>query len=353
MAQIRIPATILKQKDKELYLFKMNSALLNKVTYVTPRSKENPDELQRVYSESRAKEIGAWLQEENSLLPNAIVVDFKNEVQIEPTADPDIVTITFPDPDETPDGKIAYILDGQHRVKGFDHSGAVQFDLAVIAVHNISENVRGKIFIDINSKQVKVDERLLLDLMAGTKNLAQDDDRVYGVIKGLDKNPESPLRDVIQFLPEEKGKAVKNTNLFKHLKPHISNGGVLYNKTTAQQIEILSAYFSAFREVFEDEWEDSKNYILSRNQGIEIMCSIFREMKQRCDLYEGKSYSKKSFKNQISTLQGKSLEMRLKNNESPLTIPIDWSVDTFGKFSNRAWMAEIRKVIVNILNGDM
>ncbi len=353
MAQIRISATILRQKDKELYLFKMNSALLNKVTYVTPRSKENPDELQRVYKESRAKDIGAWLQEENSLLPNAIVVDFKNEVQIEPTADPEIVTISFPDPDENPDAKIAYILDGQHRVKGFNYSGAVQFDLAVIAVHNISESVRGKIFIDINSKQVKVDDQLLLDLMAGIKSLAQDDARVYEVIKGLDKNPESPLRDVIQFLPEDKGKAVKNTNLFKHLKPHISNGGVLYNKTTAQQIEILSSYFSAFREVFEDEWEDSKNYILSRNQGIEIMCGIFREMKQRCDLYEGKSYSKKSFKKQISTLQGKDLEMRLKNNESPLTIPIDWSVANFGKFSNRAWMAEIRKVIVNILNSDM
>jgi len=353
MAQIRIPATILKQKDKELYLFKINSALLSKITYVTPRSKENPDELQRVYSESRAKEIGAWLQEENSLLPNAIVVDFKDEVQIEETANPDIVTITIPDPDVTPNGKIAYILDGQHRVKGFDHSGSVQFDLAVIAVHNISENVRGKIFIDINSKQQRVDERLLLDLMAGTKNLAQDDDRVYQVIKGLDKNPESPLRDKIQFLPEEKGKSVKNTNLFKHLKPHISNGGVLYNKTTAQQIEILSAYFSAFREVFEDEWEDSKNYILSRNQGIEIMCGIFREMKQRCDLYEGRSYNKQSFKNQVRMLKGKSFEMRMKDNENPLSIPIDWSVDTFGKLSNRAWMAEIRKAIANILNRDV
>lgn len=353
MAHIRIPATILKQKDKELYLFKMNSALLNKITYVTPRSKENPDELQRVYSESRAKEIGKWLKEENSLLPNAIVVDFKNEVQIEPTADPEIVTITFPDPDETPDGKIAYILDGQHRVKGFNHSDTVQFDLAVIAVHNISETVRGKIFLDINSKQVKVDERLLLDLMAGTKNLAQDDNGVYEVIKGLNKSPESPLRDVIQFLPEEKGKAVKNTNLFKHLKPHIANGGVLYNKTTGSQIEILSAYFAAFREVFESEWKDSKNYILSRNQGIELMCGIFREIKNRCDLYEGKSYSKKSFKNQVSMFQGKSFEMRLKDNEQPLIIPIDWSVETFGKFSNRAWMAEIRKAIANVLNSDM
>lgn len=80
MAQVRFPATVLKQKDKELYLFKMNSSLLKKITYVTPRSEEHPDELQRVYKEARAKEIGAWIREENSLLPNAIVVDFKKDV---------------------------------------------------------------------------------------------------------------------------------------------------------------------------------------------------------------------------------------------------------------------------------
>lgn len=348
MAQIRIPATVLKQHDKLLYLFKTNSELLGKITYVTPRSKDNPDELQRVYIEARAKDIGAWLQEETSLLPNSIVVDFKDEVKIEPTSDEDVVTISFPDPDDVPDGKIAYILDGQHRVKGFDYSGSVKFDLAVVAVHNLSASVRGKVFIDINSKQVKVNEQLLLDLKAELKHLTQDDGRVYEVIQGLNEHPQSPLRDKIQFLPEERNKSVKNTNLFKHLKPHIANGGTLFRKTTAEQTEILAAYFASFREVFADAWDDSKNYILSRNQGIELMCAVFREIKHLCDLHEGGGYSKQSFKNQVSVLKGKSLEMRMKD-KPPMVIPVDWSVDTFGKMSNRAWMAEIRKDLVNIL----
>lgn len=349
MAEIRIPATVLRQKDKELYLFKMTSSLLNKITYVTPRSEENPDELQRVYSEPRAKEIGVWIKEENSLLPNAIVVDFKDDVEIELTADPNIVTITIPNPDEAENPKIAYILDGQHRVKGFDYSDGIEFDLAVIAVHNVSDSVRGKIFIDINSKQVKVDERLLLDLMAGTKSLAQDDDRVYQVIKGLDANTDSPLYGKIQFLPEQKNKWVKNTNLFKNLKPHISNGGVLYNKTTAQQIEILSSYFSAFKSVFPTQWDDSKNYVLTRNQGIELICGIFREVKHQCDLYERQSYTKNSFINQVNVLCDKSLDITLEGNQN-ISIPLDWNVTQFGKLSTRQWMAEIRKLMVNILN---
>lgn len=219
------------------------------------------------------------------------------------------------------------------------------------SVHNINENVRGKIFIDINSKQVKVDERLLLDLMAGTKSLAQDDERVYEVIKGLDRSTDSPLRDKIQFLPEDKNKWVKNTNLFKNLKPHIANGGVLYKKTTGQQIEILSAYFSAFKAVFADEWGDSKNCILTRNQGFELMCGIFREIKHRCDLLEGQQYNKNSFTNQVGILRGQKLIIPLKDNQS-LNIPIDWSATNFGKLATRAWLSETRKAIVNILNSD-
>lgn len=349
MDKIRIPATVLRQKDKELYLFKMKSSLLSKITFVTPRSEESPDELQRVFSEPRAKEIGVWLKEENSLLPNAIVVDFKEAVEINQTADRDSVTISFPDPDHSANPQIAYILDGQHRVKGFNYADGVEFDLAVIAVHNVSDNIRGKIFIDINSKQVKVDERLILDLMAGTKSLPQDDDRVYQTIRGLNDNSDSPLHGKIQFLPEQKHRWVKNTNLLKNLKPHIGNGGVLYSKTTAQQVEILTAYFSAFKTVFPTQWEDSQNYVLTRNQGIELMCGIFRELKERCDLYENRSYTKSAFVNQVKVLLERSIKIQLEGNQT-ITLPLDWNVAQFGKLSTRQWMAEIRKLIINILN---
>ncbi|MCA1620923.1 MAG: DGQHR domain-containing protein [Acidobacteria bacterium] len=351
MAKIRIAATVLKQKDKNLYLFKINSALLNRIAYVTPRSEENPDELQRVVSVTRAKEIGKWLQDENSLLPNAIVVDLKQDVEIEPTGIQDQVTISIPNPDETTDCKIAYILDGQHRVKGFDHSEGIEFDLAVVAVHNVTESIRAKLFIDINSKQVKVDERLLLDLMAGTRILASDDERVYEVIKGLDEEPSSALHHKIQFLPEQKGKWIKNTNMLALLKPHIGNGGVIYNKTTAQQIEIFNSYFNAFRGVFNEAWDDQKTSVLTKSMGFEIMSGIFREVKQRCDLYEGRQLNKDSFTNQVSILKDKTITLKLKDN-SIIEIPLNWTSNSMGQFSNKQWIREIIKEIINLLNSE-
>lgn len=351
MAKIRIPATILKQKDKSLYLFKINSSLLNKISYVTPRSEDNPDELQRVVNVARAKEIGKWLQDENSLLPNAVVIDLKQDVEIVATGIPDQVTISIPNPDDTDDCKIAYILDGQHRVKGFDYSDGISFDLAVVAVHNVTESVRAKLFIDINSKQVKVDERLLLDLMAGTRILESDDERVYEVIKGLDEEPSSALHGKIQFLPEQKGKWIKNTTMLALLKPHIGNGGVIYNKTTAQQIEIFNAYFNSFKEVFEEAWNDQKTSVLTKSMGFEIITGIFREIKQRCDLYEGRQLNKDSFTKQISNLKDKSITLRLKD-KSTIDIPLNWTSNSMGQFSNKQWIREIIKELINLLNLD-
>lgn len=351
MAEIRISATKLKQKDKVLYLFKMNSKLLKAISYVTPRSEDNPEELQRVCIEQRAKEIGNWLKEENSLLPNAIVIDLNESVKIEPTADTDIVTIVLTDQDGgSYENKIAYILDGQHRIRGFDFSDGIEFDLPVVALHNMSDDIRGKVFIDINSKQVKVDERLLLDLMFGTHNLPQDDERIYTVIKGLNTNSDSPLCNRIQMLPEQRDKWIKNTALFKQLKPHLSNGGVLYSKTSGQQITILTSYFNAFKETYSEAWENQKDYMLTKTQGFELMCGVFRELKNRCDLFEGQQYTKDAFNKQLaSNLVGKTISLKLRDNQS-ISIPLDWRSANFGTFSTRQWMVEIRKEVVNLLN---
>ena len=142
---------------------------------------------------------------------------------------------------------------------------------------------------------------------------------------------------------------MKNTNLFKNLKPHVSNGGVLYDKTTAQQTEILSSYFGAFKAVFPDQWDDSKNYVLTRNQGIELMCGIYREVKHRCDLYEHQRYTRNAFVNQVGILRNKTLEIALEGNQK-ISIPLDWNVAQFGRLATRQWMAELRKLMVNILN---
>jgi len=188
-------------------------------------------------------------------------------------------------------------------------------------------------------------------LMAGTRILASDDERVYEVIKGLDQEVSSALHNKIQFLPEQKDKWIKNTNMLALLKPHIGNGGVIYSKTTAQQIEIFNSYFNAFKEVFASAWDDQKTSVLTKSMGFEIMSGIFREIKQRCDLYEGRQLNKDSFKRQISILNDKTIELKLKDNTT-IAIPLNWTSNSMGQFANKQWIREIVKELINLLNAE-
>jgi hypothetical protein len=85
--------------------------------------------------------------------------------------------------------------------------------------------------------------------------------------------------------------------------------------------------------------------------GFEIMSGIFREIKQRCDLYEGRQLNKDSFKRQISILKDKSIKLKLKD-KSTIEIPLNWTSNSMGQFSNKQWIREIIKELINLLNQD-
>jgi DGQHR domain-containing protein len=224
-----VTAHLLKQKGYELYLFSMNSRTLRRLCYVTPRSEDSPEEVERILSTARAKEIGAYIKGQTSLLPNAIVVSLTTEVTISPTGTSSQVVIQFP----LEEGKYAYILDGQHRLAGFDHSEGVEFDLPVVALQNASIELRGKVFADINSKQVKVSDVHLLALYYQIKELPSEEAATMGVVQQLAESNDSPLRGKVRRRDDEKGCWVTNKHIKICIAPYTMSGGVLYGKNTA------------------------------------------------------------------------------------------------------------------------
>jgi hypothetical protein len=48
MADLRVKAVTMRQKSHTLYLFSMRSSVLAPITYVTPRSQNDPEEVQRI-----------------------------------------------------------------------------------------------------------------------------------------------------------------------------------------------------------------------------------------------------------------------------------------------------------------
>lgn len=334
-----VTASVLKQKAYTLYMFSMSSTTLRAISYVTPRSKDNPEEIQRILNPKRAKEIGEYIKEETSLLPNAIVVSLTKVVEITETGTPNVVTLTFP----SQTGKYAYILDGQHRLAGFDYSDAIQFDLPVVALYNASDDLRGKVFADINSKQVEVSAVTLLGLYYQIKALPVERAATMEVVERLAKDIDSPLSGKIKTLDDDKGTWVTNKLMAQVLAPYLENGGSLYKKNPANQTQILKEYFKGVQETWPEAWGDN-GHMLTRPMGIQVIMSIFDAVKHRCDLNEGKQYTATTFRRSLEPLVDCNIEL-----PGGGQIPLTWQRGPFGSLNNKAGQVLISKQLKNYL----
>lgn len=334
MAGITLNAAVLTQGGRELFCFGLNSVVLRKLSYVTPRSHDDPNEVQRIINRKRAKEIGEYIKKANSLLPNAIVISLSDEVVITESGNEGVKVIHFP----STEGKYAYILDGQHRLAGFDFSDGINYDLPVVAIYNADNNMRGKIFADINSKQETVSDVHLLSLYYQIRDLPVDETPVMDVIIRLNEDNDSPLRNAIKMFADDRGKWVKNTAMKKWLSPHLTTGGVLSTKSISERAQIIKEFFKGVQRTWPVEWEDRKSYSLTKPIGIEIILGIFPSVKHRCDLNCGKQYSAETFSKQMSPLVNAEIELPIGG-----TFLVDWRRGPMGVLSNAATRSHITK----------
>lgn len=341
MAQIRLIATVLKQKNVELYLFAMNSAALLKLCYVTPKSKDDLKEVQRVFKEARAKDIAKFVQLENSLLPNAIVLDLTEEVTIEASDRPDQRIITFP----SEDGKYAYVLDGQHRLKAFEFSSATQFDLPVVALHKAPAVLRGRVFADINSKQVTVESAHLLQLYYEFHELSSEESATMDIVASLHDDQDSPLCQKIKIMDGQKGTWVTNKQLKNYIGIYTRVGGILSGKPSAQQMTILKEYLKAVKQLWPDAHESRKDYALWKSMGLELVMGVFDLAKQHCDLHRGFQYTSANFCDALKPLVDAELVV-----PGGGTVALDWRRGRLAPFANnqgrKLLLAQMRDKLV-------
>lgn len=342
MAEIRVEAQTLRQNDYTLYSFVLNSEVVKKISYALPRTTDNPEEIQRIKSASRCRDIGEYVRKPDSVLPNSVVVNLTEDVKIEPTARPDRVTVVFP----SDEGKYAYLLDGQHRVGGFEHSKGVEFDLPIVALYHVTDQIAGKVFADINSKQEKVSDVHLLDLYYQLKALPQDDAAVMDIVGLLNSDADSPLNGRVKTMPGQKGAWIKNTFLKMILQPYIGKGGILAQITSAQQAIVFKAYLTAIQQMFPEAWGSNK-HVLTKAMGLELVMSVFKDVVMLCHAHEGGQLTVESFKKQLQPLVG--AQISLLGTETPL----DWSSAVFSKLSNKPAKTEIRKELTTILTKDL
>ena len=269
MAGINVNALVLRQKTHELYVFTMASDTLNGITYVTPRSHDDPNEIQRILKMRHSREIATYIADPTTLLPTAIVVSLDNEVSVTPTGDSNVRVLEFPEAE----GKFAYVLDGQHRLRAFQEPDVPQVDLPVVALLRADEATRAKVFADINSKQEPITDVHILELYYQIKDLPADELGLVDIIHTLNAAEDSPLKNRVKLLDSDKGTWIKNTILKRFLKRALVGTDIEF-LPAAKQTVIIKEYLKAIKELWPDAWGNNKEYSLSSSAGLEVMLGI-------------------------------------------------------------------------------
>ncbi len=175
-----IPAVVVSQPIGEFFLCSIPARALLEVTYSIPASMKRRDGMfssvfgnQRLLSVPRAKQIGAYIDEEESTFPNTVILSANYSENGDYAED----ETTRWHASEGPHGsfvltiptteKLASIIDGQHRLEGFKHiSKPARLNMGVpCAVYiNLPRPYQARIFATININQKHVDKSLAYEL---------------------------------------------------------------------------------------------------------------------------------------------------------------------------------------------
>ena len=256
--------------------------------------------IQRDLSEKRRKEINQYIKSFNASFPNSFIIAVNSE---------DLIN--------EEDGMIeirrhksaASIIDGQHRLAGFDDDNHENFQLIVSIFVDLPIEQQAMLFATINLKQTRVNESLVYDLFDETK-IRSPQKTAHDVAKSLNRDTESPFYHQVKPLGkrvEEYGGRLSQATFVKRLIPQIcsnpdevrdiimrgekpseddpKNKDKIFWKFFCREQDwaiqkALKNYFTVVSKVFSEDWA-SNDSPLGRTIGFSALMRLFNELAKR------------------------------------------------------------------------
>lgn len=282
----RIKVLKVDQDDTLLLLFGIPAKLLIDISYFNPRERDRETGIQRGYDPKRSKEIAKYIDSEDAVLANNIIINFELRqlgLKFDDVYDSKDSTLDLDKmlrkaksrEGTTLKGKVAFVIDGQHRLRAFDYARKKDFPLIVTALIDLSLAEIAEIFVKINYYQKPVNKSLALDLLGITKDIFPQYYYFHDLVERLNDDIESPFYNNIRMLGVGKGfisqasiiSAIEKYKLDRILKEcniPIDDGKTLYN--------IFWNYFRAVSKVFNEHW--GENRFLSKTIGIRALIRL-------------------------------------------------------------------------------
>ncbi|MDO8926480.1 MAG: DGQHR domain-containing protein [Sideroxyarcus sp.] len=310
MSKIIVPILEVKQPVGSFYLGVIEARDLVAISFSDIRRTDGRDleryiGIQRDLSEGRVSEIKKYVKNVDACFPTGIILAISNE-HVELTT----TTEGFPALAVNRASDIAKIIDGQHRIAGFEGFEGEPFYLNVTIFIDMELEDQAMIFATINLKQTKVTKSLASDLYEFAE--ARSPQKTgHNIARLMNFKQGSPLKHFIKILGKSTGQeleSITQSTFVDRLMKLISREpmqdkdlikrkrtparaisvdeqrkllfrNLFIDEKDAQITMVLWEYFSAVKERWPVAWVDrSKGAILGRSTGFAALLRLLPEV---------------------------------------------------------------------------
>lgn len=288
---IQCPYIKFEQPIGSFYMTKMKPVDIQSISIVEDRATQGGP--QREESKKRRSEIANYCKDPDATFPTPIILAIEskhlrnfNESSFDIVVNP----------------KIASIIDGQHRLAGILSSARIDdFELPVVFVIDVTEEEKAYIFSIINSKQTKVPPSLIYDLFDVSSHRSPQR-TCHEIARSLNSDEKSPFYKRLKMLGKGGGNiaSISQGSFIKSLlklitsKPEVYAVDLKNNKVLEPEKKPFNQYFiddkdevirkilvnlfQSVQEVFNNEWSQPENYILSKSIGYGAILKAYPEI---------------------------------------------------------------------------
>ena len=309
--QESVPALKTKIGKYDAYIFAVNPGKLLPISYISHRGNQSVDDInafQRMVAKSRLKNIASYIQDSGGFFPNSLLINIDSRgkgakyTSITKSDGIEFGLLTLPGHFKT-----AWIIDGQHRLLAFAETPQKDtLQVPVIAFHDLEPRVQANMFVDINNKQKKVTQNIIIELNATLKWGSPKPKEMLESLHArtmmyLNKNDDSPLKGLIALTGESKkrrpfttntivtaisrlgmfGKVEKNTHVQGDYWVIDEDNNISMEKSCDLAYDVLSSYLQVFEEKCEN-WDvditKEEGAFVMTNQGISALLLVMGDL---------------------------------------------------------------------------
>lgn len=227
-------ASLISQGRSRFYSLAMPSDVLAETCTVDTQEADPVAGFQRRLDPKRAQDIADYIDKGFGTIPGAIVLSAQPDAHLEYNRPKR--TLKFRK------GPRAFlILDGQHRVYGFQKAEA-RLRVPVVIYNNLTKAEEARLFMDINTKQRPVPNELLLAIKRLAETETSREALLRDIFDSFEKSPGSPLVGLMSSAERKAGK-ISRVTFNAALKPIFA---AFDGSPSDRAFEVLSSYVEAW-----------------------------------------------------------------------------------------------------------